>query len=90
VSPGYAWTDLEGLVLEGALLVLGEAVGDEAGRVGERVVVGLEGGAVPARLVGAIGAGAAVVLEAVAARVGRTLQVAQLLEGAELAGNQLM
>ena len=40
---GYAWTDLEGLVLEGALLVLGEAVGDEAGRVGERVVVGLEG-----------------------------------------------
>ena len=43
MSPGYAWTDLEGLVLEGALLVLGEAVGDEAGRVGERVVVGLEG-----------------------------------------------
>merc|ERR1712167_255591 len=71
-----------------AQLVLGEAVGDEAGRVGERVVVGLEGGAVPASLVGAIGAGAVVVLEAVAARVGRTLQVAQLLEGAELAGNQ--
>merc|ERR1712167_374256 len=36
-----------------AQLVLGEAVGDEAGRVGERVVVGLEGGAVPASLVGA-------------------------------------